>query len=223
MREAALKILLADDHPLFREGIRPLLLKLGDSVDILEAPNYPTVFEIARVTPDLDLAMLDLFMPGLPGVEGIRQFRTKFATVPVVVFSATEQASHVQGAMDAGASGFITKCSPSEVILNAVKLVLDGGIYLPPSMLNRDSDAPPPLVDTSKLTRRQMDVLNELAHGKSNRQIADNLGLTEGTVKIHLAGIFRILQVTNRTEAVLVAQRMGLSTPTEAGSLGHAS
>lgn len=205
-----MKILLADDHPLFREGVKPLLSKLAQDVELYEAPDYPTVLELAKTVPDLELALLDLFMPGMHGMEGVRRFRSAFPAVPVIMLSATEQPEHVQSAMEAGASGFITKSSPSEVILNAVKLVLAGGAYLPPSVLHRSGIPAQPLPDQSQLTPRQCDVLQELALGKSNRQIAAALSLTEGTVKIHLAAIFRILQVSNRTEAVLMAQKMGL-------------
>ncbi len=207
-----MKILLADDHPLFREGVKPLLGKLAQKVEVYEAPDYPTLLDLAKTVPDLELALLDLFMPGMHGMEGVRRFRAAFPAVPVIMLSATEQPEHVQGAMEAGASGFITKSSPSEVILNAVKLVLAGGAYLPPAMLQRGGGPLQPLPDHSQLTPRQRDVLLELAQGKSNRQIAAALDLTEGTVKIHLAAIFRILQVNNRTEAVLMAQKMGLPT-----------
>jgi DNA-binding NarL/FixJ family response regulator len=208
------RILLADDHPLFREGIKPLLRKLDTHIEIIEAQDYPSAFAAAQRAGELDLALMDLYMPGMNERDGIVRFRAAFPDVPVIILSASEQAEDIQQLLDIGALGYITKSSPSEVILHALRLVLAGGVYLPPSLLGGKSlpetqDA----VAAQKvaLTLRQQEVLRELAQGKSNRQIAEALRITEGTVKIHLATIFRLLNVNNRTEAVLVAQKMRLS------------
>jgi len=148
----------------------------------------------------------------MDGIEGIIRFRAAFPDIPVVVLSASEQTENIQKLLAAGALGYLTKSSPSDVILSALRLVLAGGVYVPPSILDRSDgqpDLPEPLRNAA-LTSRQIDVLRELAKGLSNKQIAKSLEVTEGTVKIHLAAIFRILKVNNRTEAVLVAQKMGL-------------
>lgn len=213
-----MRILLADDHPLFREGIKPLLRKLDAQVDVIEAKDYPSAFAAAGAAGDLDLALIDLYMPGADG-GGVARFRAAFPDVPVIVLSASEQPDDIQHLLAVGALGYITKSSPSEVILGALRLVLAGGVYLPPSLLgNRGAPdgAPDILRQKASLTLRQLEVLGELVRGKSNRQIAESLHVTEGTVKIHLATIFRLLGVANRTEAVLVAQRMGLETPARA-------
>lgn len=209
-----MRILLADDHPLFREGIKPLLLKLDAHIEIVEAKDYPSAFEVAQRAGELDLALMDLYMPGMKEREGIVRFRAAFPDVPVIILSASEQPEDIQHLLDIGALGYITKSSPSEVILHALRLVLAGGVYLPPSLLG--GKPPPEMEDEvarqkAALTLRQQEVLRELALGKSNRQIAEALRVTEGTVKIHLATIFRLLNVNNRTEAVLVAQKMRLS------------
>lgn len=210
-----MRILFADDHPLFREGVKPVLLKLAPEVEILEAKDYPMAFELARRHDDIDLALLDLYMPGMSGVEGIGRFRAAFPRIPVAVLSASDERENIQRLLANGALGYISKSSPSDVILSALRLVLAGGIYIPPSLLDGVSEGEVEtfMLEAGKqesLTRRQVDVLRELAKGLNNRQIAHNLNVTEGTVKIHLAGIFRVLNVNSRTEALLLAQKMGL-------------
>jgi DNA-binding NarL/FixJ family response regulator len=209
-----MKILLADDHPLFREGVKPVLLKLDRRVTLIEADDYPSAFAAMHRVREVDLALLDLYMPGMSGLEGVTRFRAAFPDIPVVVLSASEQVEDIQKLLAAGALGYITKSSPSEVILKALKLVLDGGIYVPPNLLEHAASEPPGPPKNSHhtaLTARQVEVLRELAKGLSNRQIGDILQVTEGTIKLHVAAIFRLLKVNNRTEAVLVTQKMGLS------------
>ena len=205
-----MKVLLADDHPLFREGMKPVLHKLDADLEIIEAVDYPSAFTAMHQAGEVDLALIDLYMPGMSGVDGVIRFRAAFPEIPLVVLSASELAEDIHRLLSAGALGYVTKSSPSEVILGALRLVLAGGVYIPPSLLNNhggehDPSRPAPL------TVRQVEVLQELAKGQSNKQIAKSLDVTEGTVKIHLAAIFRILKVNNRTEAVLVAQKMGLN------------
>lgn len=206
-----MKVLLADDHPLFREGVKPVLHKLGPQLQILEAIDYPSAFATMHQAGEVDLALIDLYMPGMSGVEGVIRFRAAFPDIPLVVLSASEQAEDIHRLLTAGALGYISKSSPSEVILGALRLVLAGGVYIPPSLLNHHGSAERDPLRPAPLTTRQVEVLRELAKGQSNKQIATALEVTEGTVKIHLAAIFRILKVNNRTEAVLVAQKMGLN------------
>lgn len=209
-----MKILLADDHPLFREGIKPVLRKLDPRPEIVEARDYPSAFEATHQAGELDLALLDLCMPGMPGVEGIIRYRATFPDIPLVVVSASEQLDDIQQLPGGGALGYICKSSPSEVILGALRLVLAGGVYLPPNLLEQvdlDEAIAQRLGRNKSLTQRQIQVLRHLADGKTNKQIAVSLQVTEGTIKIHMAAIFRILKVNNRTEALLVAQKMGLN------------
>lgn len=217
-RSTTMRILFADDHPLFREGVKPVLTKLADQVEVIEAKDYPAAFEAARKCEDLDLALMDLTMPGMTGVEGIARFRAAFPRVPVAVLSASDERDPIQRLLANGALGYICKSSPSDVILSALRLILAGGVYIPPSLLDESGEGAPPLsIEAGKqegLTKRQVDVLRELAKGLNNKQIAHNLNVTEGTVKIHMATIFKILNVSSRTEALLVAQKMGLA-PTD--------
>jgi len=207
-----MKILLADDHPLFREGVKPVLFKLHPRVTLIEAHDYPSAFAAMNRAGEVDLALLDLFMPGMSGLDGVMRFRAAFPDIPVVVLSAAEQVEDIHKLLAAGALGYITKASPSDVILSALQQVLAGGVYVPPSLI----DSPAESDDSNKinhpaLTSRQMQVIREMAKGKSNRQIGEVLQVTEGTVKLHTTSIFRLLKVNNRTEAVLVIQKMGLN------------
>ncbi len=208
-----MKILLADDHPLFREGVKPVLLKLDRRVTLIEADDYPSAFAAMHKAREVDLALLDLYMPGMSGLEGVARFRAAFPDIPVVVLSASEQVEDIQKLLAAGALGYITKASPSDVILNALQLVLAGGVYVPPGLIEPPTVEAPIAQKSNRhtaMTTRQIQVLRELAKGRSNRQIGDILQVTEGTIKLHVAAIFRLLKVNNRTEAVLVAQKMGM-------------
>lgn len=215
-------ILLADDHPLFREGVKPVLNKLDPALRIIEAVDYPSAFAAMRAAQDeIELALLDLNMPGLSGVDGIRQFRAEFPDTPLIVLSAADCAEEVRQILTAGAMGYISKASSSEVILNAIRLVMVGGVYAPPELVSGHGGVTPVIPASARttpeaarigsLTERQIEVLSLLKRGLSNRQIADHLAVTEGTVKIHVAAIFRVMGVTNRTEAVLMAQKAGIA------------
>ena len=210
-----MRILLADDHPLFREGVKPVLEKLDPDAEIIEAVDFPSAFEAMRHGGEMDLALLDLYMPGMSGIDGVIRFRAMFPDIPLVILSASEQLDDMQKPLAAGALGYISKSSSSDMILGALRRVLAGGVYTPPSLLDRDDDeAAAAAAVVSKrypaLSGRQIQVLRHLAKGSSNRQIGEALDVTEGTIKLHVAAIFRILKVNNRTEAVLVAQKMGL-------------
>lgn len=213
-----MKIILADDHALFREGARHLLQQLGEEgIEVLEAATCQEAIAYADQHEDIDLALLDLHMPGVVGVECVVHFQAAHPDVPVVVLSGSESRPNVQAVLDVGALGYIPKSSSSQVMLSAIRLVLSGGIYLPPLVMDQELAATEAMAPPSQrgvtpccLTERQMDVLKLLAAGKPNKLIARELGLGEGTIKVHLAGIFRTLEVSNRTEAVMEAQRRKL-------------
>ncbi len=208
-----MKILLADDHALFREGTRYLLRQLDEAVQILEADSCCAAIAHADAHDDIDLALLDLHMPGMDGIDCVVRFQQAHPSVPVVVLSGSESRLSVQAVLDVGALGYIPKSSSSQVMLSAIRLVLSGGVYLPPLLLNQEillADAVTDVLPPCSLTERQMDVLRLLAAGKPNKLIARELGLGEGTIKVHLAGIFRAFGVNNRTEAVMAAQRRKL-------------
>ncbi len=221
-----MKLLLADDHALFRQALRHILSELGSDTVVIEAESLGKALALASEHQDLDLVLLDLKMPDVQGIDSVYAFRQRYPALPIVVLSASEDCDDIEAVLDAGALGFVPKSSPAAVLISALRLVLEGGIYLPPQLLSRVAPSPRPAhypnpvlsghgrVDG--LTERQIEVLRLLEQGKSNKEIARDLSLSEGTIKIHLAAVFRALNVRNRTEAVLAAQR--LQTTSGAGS-----
>jgi DNA-binding NarL/FixJ family response regulator len=170
---------------------------------------------------DLDLVLLDLNLPGLSGIPALKLWRRRYPDVPVVVLSAATDQQTVLAAIEAGAAGFIPKSSSNEVMVNALRLVLAGGKYLPPEVLSHARDnvtrrAPQGTtlcVETLGLSARQAEVLKFIARGASNKVICRELGLAERTVKAHVTAVFRALKVTNRTEAAIEAAKLGLVDP----------
>lgn len=222
-----MKILVADDHALFREGMRYVLAGLGSNVEILEARDGSEALALVAGRPDLDLVLLDLAMPGMDGFTGLRALRTRIPAVPVVILAASEDSADVRLALNGGAMGFIPKSSTSSVMLSALRLVLSGGVYLPPAFLEKSSrrgttESGAPSLDALGLTARQQDVLKLLGQGQSNKEIAQALGLAEGTVKLHVSAILKALDVDNRTQAVIAAARLlGITHPPHGAAPGH--
>jgi DNA-binding NarL/FixJ family response regulator len=219
-REKKMKILLVDDHSLFREGMRYVLQQLQERVEISEASNFPDALKQAELNPDLDLALIDLNMPGSEGAISIKFFHQRFPHIPVVVVSGEDGRDKMEKVMSYGAMGFVCKSSTAPVMLSALNLVMAGGVYVPPQMLQQQGALgahEPERVDKRSLhtneyglTARQMLVLGHLAEGLSNKQIAKAVNLAEGTVKIHVAAVYQVLRVNSRMEAVRVAEQLGL-------------
>jgi DNA-binding NarL/FixJ family response regulator len=210
-----MKILLADDHALFRDGMRYVLRRLDDKAEILDAGNFPDALTTAKDNPDIDLALLDLNMPGSEGAASIKLFHTNHPDIPLVVVSGADQRDDIERVMSSGAMGFISKMSSGQDMVHALRLVLDGGIYLPPQLLQLAlgqvrEDKRSWRTNEHGLTTRQMEVLKQLATGLSNKDIGQAIGMAEGTVKIHVAAIFHALRVNKRIDAVQTAQRLGL-------------
>jgi DNA-binding NarL/FixJ family response regulator len=152
-------------------------------------------------------------MPGMNGVEGLKRLRAARPTLPIIVASGQDDPATIRAVLATGVSGFIPKSEPAELLLQALKLVHAGGVYIPKGTLADFQDGvPPPAPGTSTLTARQLDVLRRLMLGRPNKLIARELGLTEGTVKVHIAAILRALQVRNRTEAVVRARELGVAS-----------
>lgn len=203
-----MKILLADDHEMVRVALKVALAPLEADVAFVEASTAEAALEAAGAHSDLDLVLIDINMPGMGGLLGVRRLRAAYPALPVMVCSATEDAALVKSVLALGVCGYIPKSDSTSVILQAVKLVLAGGVYVPPRLLARsglEAAGPAPL---ASLTPRQQDVLRLLALGRPNKLIARELDISEATVKVHLLAVFRALAARNRTEAVVIAQRM---------------
>jgi len=209
-----MKTLLADDHPLMRAGVRQVLSQLEPPVEIIDARDYPSLFAQTALHPDLDLALVDLNMPGFIGMQGIAQYRNRFPDVPLVVLSASESPHDIRNALEAGALGYIPKAAPTAVMLVALRQVLAGDLFVP-TCLGNGHGGPHAVVPVdlevlrdSGLTARQLEVARLLAQGSANKAIAAMLAMSESTVKVHTTAIFRALGVSNRTEAMLAIQRL---------------
>lgn len=220
-----MKILLADDHALIRSGLRNELAVLATAIDFVEAWDVASLRQMFEQHRDLDLALVDLTMPGMQGARTITALRTDYPTVPLIVVSGVDTGSEVQAVLRAGASGFIPKSEMAQVMIQAIRLVLAGGQYLPPQLMSmlegHDQDlsaegahaAQSPTarqaVDVTRLellSPRQKEVFALLAKGLSNKMIARQLEISEGTVKSHVATIFDVLRVHNRVSAVTEAR-----------------
>lgn len=205
-----MKILIGDDHVLFREGLRRLLEQLKDGAAFGEASNFDELLAMAGAGEPYDLVLTDLRMPGWPGFSGISALREKQPKAKVVVVSASEAHNDVRDALENGAAGYIPKSSSVKIMLSALDLIFSGGVYVPATVLREAGEpgarvtVPPADPQLEQLlTQRQREVLDRLREGKSNKQIAHELGLSEGTVKIHMTAIFKSLGVRNRTQAAM--------------------
>jgi len=221
-----MKILIADDHRLVIEAVKAKLSELEPGIEFVLAMSVDEL--LAGASDDLDLALIDLNMPGADGQAHIDEIRKRHPALPVMVLSGYEDPAIMRSALERGVLGFIPKAYSPEVMLSAVRLVLAGGVYVPPMMLTA---LPPGIVAgvapqasetlprggagsqtlehlRNVLTERQVEVLQLLSQGKPNKLIGRSLGISEGTVTIHLAAIFRALNVRNRTEAVVAAQAL---------------
>jgi DNA-binding NarL/FixJ family response regulator len=205
-----MKVLVADDHPMVRDALARTVQRADADADIHEAADFAAAERVCELHAP-ELGLVDLNMPGMHGVEGLRRLRRQFPAVALIVASGQEDPPTIRTVLGAGANGFFPKSAAPELLLQAIRLVQAGGVYVPPSVLADFRDgAPPAKPDTAGLTPRQLAVLQRLLQGLPNKLIGRELGLTEGTVKIHIAAILRALRVRNRTEAVVRARELRL-------------
>lgn len=217
-----LQILIADDHALVRGGLGALIRTLLPDITISECNSFEHVTRTLHEGKDVDLLLIDLMMPGMQSVESIQFLCKNWPDVPVVVVSVKEDMHLIRQALRAGATGYIPKSSSPDVTLNAIRLVLSGGIYIPPDALelrhlsDEEGDGKPAMklspeenyIVDAGLTPRQVDVLGLIAEGKSNQEIGEELGLTAGTVKMHLTRIYKSLGAKSRTDALARYNRL---------------
>ncbi len=203
-----MKALLVDDHAMFREGVSLLISVRFPGVELLHAGTLAQArAQLARHT-DLDVILLDLGLPDSSGLGALTRLREEAPEQRIVVLSADDTPATVHGAIEQGAAGFIPKTAEGKLLEEALRVVLDGGVFVPRSVTGPPS--PKPEVDALGLSPRQLEVLRLLIEGAPNKRICRELSLAESTVKTHMQEIFRRLDVNNRTQAVIAAAKMGL-------------
>jgi DNA-binding NarL/FixJ family response regulator len=196
-----MKILVVDDHALFRDGLKYVLGALADNICILEACNGHDSIEILANNPDMDLVLVDLNLPGESGFTLLDNCRTNHPTIPLVVVSASKHQADIQRAKGLGVTGYISKDTTSKVMIGILQVILSGGIYFPETT----EDNQP------QFTPRQTQVITLMVDGVSNKVIASNLDIAEATIKMHVTAIFKKLGVSNRTQAAAAINELGLT------------
>jgi DNA-binding NarL/FixJ family response regulator len=206
-------ILVADDHPLFREALRGAVQRVLPDVQLREAEDVDALYALVEAEPDADLLLLDLNMPGAQGFSALVHLRALHPQLPIVMVSAREEPAVMRRALDHGAMGFIPKSADAATLGEAITRVLDGDRWAPaaahaaPAATADEHDAAQRLQD---LTPQQFRVLQMLGEGLLNKQIGYELGVSEATIKAHMTAILRKLGASNRTQAVLIAGRLAL-------------
>ncbi|MBQ8437067.1 MAG: response regulator transcription factor [Alphaproteobacteria bacterium] len=211
-----MKILIADDHALFRDGLSLNIERLEPQAVIFQAGSFSQVMKILNDEKKFDLIIIDLDMPDMNWETALQDIMDKRGNARVAIISATEDVRIIRKAMEKGISGYIPKRADTKVLPGALKLIMDGGTYLPPSILENNGVNGINIASISRsrngktLTNRQSQVLELVAQGMSNKQIAYEIGVSEATVKLHINALLRAVGATNRTQAVITAQKMGL-------------
>lgn len=203
-----MNVLIADEHALFRDALGKLVEQLDASSTIMQASNFAQALKILDTGNKFDLVIIDLDMRDMPREKGLAEVCGRCGNAKLVVMSADENVRDIRVSLTKGAKGFISKCADAKLLSGALKLVLDGGVYVPPIMLMSEQE-----ISSNKnklLTNRQSEVLNLVAQGLSNKQIAFQIGVSEATVKLHINALLRAVGANNRTQAVIIAQKMGL-------------
>ncbi|MFO0995838.1 MAG: response regulator transcription factor [Alphaproteobacteria bacterium] len=216
-----MKLLIADDHAMFRTAVSDrLAIMLGSNTHVLQADSYAKTLDLLRQEGDIDLAMVDLFMPGFDGFEGLSSLMREHPNLPVIVLSGSSDPDHQIEVIRRGARAYVVKEKSLNTLCQIVEIVRDGGSYFPPELVEKalrlaEGKAEPAFghhnnIDVNDqqrgLTDRERQILQLLAKGASNKLIAREIRISEGTVKVHLRSIFRKLNVRNRTQAALIAR-----------------
>ncbi len=212
-----MKLLIVDDHPVVREGLAALLRQAGPDTIVLLAADSVQGLSIADAHPDLDAVILDLALPGTDGMSALIEFGKRRPQLPVIILSSSEDPRDVRRARAAGALGYIPKSETPRTILAALQFVLAGNVYVPTFMVNETAPTSAeaaahgrPEGAGASLTARQIDVLRLVCDGRSNKEIARTLGLSDNTVKAHVTAIFKALNVVNRMQACAAAKLAAL-------------
>lgn len=220
-----MKVLLIDDHPLILAALQAVVAGLASAAQVSAAGSAAQAREALRASPDLDLVLLDLTLGDADGFDLLAEMRRDHPGVPVVVVSASENAGDVVRALDLGAMGFVPKRASNQALVEALRIVLSGGVFIPQHLFgphrgkapaagaSEPALPPAPPADKLGLTPRQADVLSCLLRGLPNKLVARELDLSVETVKDHVAAILRALNVNTRTQAVLVVAQMAQGRP----------
>ena len=204
-----MKILIADDHELYREALSILVHRLGQDTDVHLASNFTELLDLMQAQTGWDAILIDLNMPDLNFYDGISRLTQDYSDTPVIVVTSSEDPNDTQRALEAGALGYMTKSMKSDDMLNALRLMLGSGISIHPVAANDPQNKPLSEDDILEaLTPRQFEVLQQLCEGASNKRIALDMDLSESTVKLHVRAILSALKVSNRTEAVIKAKQL---------------
>jgi len=208
------EVLIADDHPLFRDALKRAVATAMPDATIRDADSVPAVMALIEAHPDAELLLLDLHMPGARGFSALAHLRGQYPGLPIIVISAHEETGVAKRALAHGASGYIPKSSGSEAIVAAIRAVLDGDVWLPPQLATGRaelrSDEAQVAARIAELTPQQFRVLTMIAEGLLNKQIAYELGVSEATIKAHMTAIMRKLGCNNRTQVALAASQLAL-------------
>ncbi len=216
-----MKLLLVDDHTLVRKGLIQVLQQCVNDAEVTEAGSAEEALEILHLTPH-DVALVDIRMPGRDGIELLKEIRATWPALPVIIVTSYDNGEYVKTALTEGAAGYLLKDASPEDLAQAILVALSGSgnVLSPRAVRNLFEGSASEHVDAREthlpdvgLTRREVDVMQLLSGGASNREISRQLFLSEKTVKAHLAAVFRKLGVTNRTQAAMAAVAMGMGTP----------
>ncbi len=206
-----MKVLITDEQSLFRDGLSLRLKQINQDINILQSSDLIEMQKLLSKEPDIDILILDIDIPNATDI--INKLKTISPQTKIVAISTSEDTRNIRKILSNGVKGYIPKKSDSNILSGALKLILDGGTYIPLAMLENNTEynknIPQPQLKKN-LTNRQSQVLDLIAQGKSNKQIAYEMGVSEATVKLHINALLRSLKVNNRTQAVITAQKLGL-------------
>jgi len=223
MTTALTHLVIADDHPLFRDALRQTVASVAPAAKIAEAGSFDDLTALLEQDGDVDLILLDLTMPGTSGFSGLIYLRAQYPAVPVIVVSASDDGATIRRSLDFGASGFIPKRFGVDTLRDAILKVMDGNVWVPPDT-DLSAAVDPEMTRLRDrlvtLTPQQVRVLMMLSEGLLNKQIAYELGVSEATIKAHVSAILQKLGVESRTQAVIAAAKIAGSqwrqtTPSE--------
>ncbi|OEF29411.1 response regulator [Vibrio rumoiensis] len=206
--DSTYNIIIADDHPLFRNALFQSIHMAVSGANLHEADSLDALLAVLQKLDDPDLLLLDLKMPGSNGMSGLIHLRSNYPDLPIVVISASEEASVVSQVKSHGAFGFIPKSSDMRELNSALNQVLNGDPFFPEGLILNNDACNDLTQKLAALTPQQYKVLGMLSDGLLNKQIAYELNVSEATIKAHMTAIFRKLEVKNRTQAVILLQQL---------------